>query len=224
MLKRYVVGLIIVWLSTACSRKADPQSSISFKLPPHPDVSAKGTNQAFSGSKFCYFVNVTGSGITQTPNNCAPTDGVNTGFVEPLTQVELTVAQGSSRTVEVFGYLPPDGVSCSGAGASLSSVPLNRLFLMGKKTGVTASGASTPVDIKIIFPGIRNHYGLQAGMASGCYANLPAIPDPMLGASSPLQVGSVYRIISKVSSGAASPQTAAGSSYSIQGSVTHVAQ
>ncbi len=221
-----IAATVSVLVLAGCHFRPDNKSSVRFEMPPHPDVSLKALNQNVSASSvnFCYFANVLGTGISETPYSCAPRIGTNTGFVAPRSSVELEIIKGTGRVVEVYGYMTQAGETCSALPADLSGVPLNRVFRMGRVEGVDTSADTTTVTLTITFPGVNQHYGLQAGLDSSCYANLPPINDPGGTMDSPVQKGNLYTIKSRVSSGGSGPAVATGSNYQVLGGVAHVAQ
>lgn len=171
---RYVISILVITL-TACVRPAGTSSTIRITLPSAPNKLRKPA--ALGGTPtFCYFVNVTGSGIDQASTSCSPAQGVGSGFVDPLSTIEMSVPKGTGRTVELFGYVPGLNETCASL-KSLSTASLNHLFSLAKKSGIDMSADQTTVELDENFPGLTQHYGLQASLPSGCYANLPPL-DP----------------------------------------------
>ena len=174
------VFLILVLTLVACTRKAADHSSVHISLPGTPAQLKASSVQALSDPTFCFYVNITGSGLTQTSSACAPAEGTSSGFVEPFAAVEILVPKGSGRTVELYGYIPRASETCATLGSALASVPVNRLFRLAQKPGIDMSADQVTVDLTEKFPGITQHYGLQGPLPPACYASLP----PVIGAGS----------------------------------------
>lgn len=220
-----MLGLLI----SSCTKDKSASSSgsaLRFVLPPHPNVSDKSLNTSLSSStsNFCYFVNVLGPGLSQTPYTCAPTKGVASGFAAPSSMVEMTVPRGDARIVELFGYVARAGETCSGLGSGLETVPVNRIFRMARAEGVDMNSDTTSVTLKMVFPGIKAHYGVQAGLASSCYASLQPIPVEATDVSSPLLAGNRYKVIGKLGSGSSPKFKSSGGTYRVNGGTVYVSQ
>ena len=215
----------MVLLLGACSRKQELDTSVHFTTPGHPNLLARSMNQTLAAGTptFCYFVNITGPGIPSSAGACSPAQGINAGFIPPSTSIAFTVPKGSGRTVEVFGYLAGAGQTCDGS-KSLSSVPLNRLFRMGRDTGVDMSSDTVNVDITVSFPGVTQNYGIQERLAVACLAGLPAIPLDGGGVGTAVQYGSQYVVKGQIGLGLTSNVLVSGSVYKVMGSVSHVVQ
>lgn len=172
----YVISILVITLS-ACARKAGDSSNVRIQLPKAPTQLRSLANVSLTNPAFCYYVNVLGSGIDQAGASCAPARGVASGFVIPETVVTLEVPKGSGRTVELFGYVPQGSETCATLGP-VSSVSVKNLYRLAQKTGIDMTGDETKVELEENFPGLSNHYGLQASLPASCYSNPVTGPSP----------------------------------------------
>lgn len=195
---------------------------MQFRLPPHPSVSVKSSNlkPQKTESGFCYYINITGPGISQTPYSCAPTEGINLGFLEPLKEIQIDVPYGNDRAIELYGYLARENEVCSELSSSLISVPINRLFRMAQKKQLEIATKQTEIVLEISFPGIFRNIGVDTGMNSDCFKNLEPILESS-NSNSPIQAGKHFQIRSIAPLGSQIAQIASGSRHKIVGGLLH---
>src|SRR5438552_2466711 len=139
--KRYVFSFLVIVLS-ACSRKSSDNSTVQVTLPSAPSGLRKVSSLS-AEPNFCYFINVTGSGLSQNSPTCSPAQGTGSGFADPGTTVSLTVSKGTGRSVELYGYVPKNSETCANLPTALANVAVNRLFRLAQVNGVDMSGDTT---------------------------------------------------------------------------------
>ncbi len=204
-------------LSLSCTRPSGKDALMSISLPPDPNVSEKSVSaQAEQPAKFCYLVQIRGEGLGGGERACYPSSGIATELLPPLSQVQLSVARGQGRIVELFGYIPRAKENCQTAPRSLHDLPLNRLFLMGRVANINTDQDEVTVPLSISFPGLKNHLGITQQVESSCYAHLPPIvigSDPS--SPTPVQNGANYSLIGQTGS-AGMPGAMKGNRYRIQ--------
>lgn len=213
----------------ACERAMEPGSAkLSFKAPAHPNVSSKSLNTATATDSFdfCYAVVISGADLNPQAGYCHPASPVFSGFVEPLSLIELNVEKGKNRKVELYGYILEDGKTCAevngNAGLGLDKVPVNHLFAMGSVDGVDMTADEVQVTLTMIFPGLQSHLGNTGNYPHSCMDNTPAVPAPADPAGGRL-VGSTYMAIGQISSGIGTTEISGGT-YKIKGDIKHVTQ
>lgn len=146
------------WILSSCSRPEESKfSKVSIQIPSGFSKSSVSSlaNTEPSGKKFCYGVNVTGSGIANAPSACGPIAGVFGGFAEEGGAIELLVPNGPARTFELFVYTATIGAACPAWNAAFMQSSGNALstYASGKTEGVNISG-DTAVSIAMNFPGV----------------------------------------------------------------------
>lgn len=217
-------GLVSVGLLNGCSFDQGGRSRLEMTLPPHPVVSNKSTNTLTpqSAFPFCYLVNIRGDGIASTPSSCAPASGLNSGFREPSSKIEMDVPSGNPRTVELFGYIPRTGETCATAPSDLSAIPVNRLFKLGETPNVDMTPAEVIVTLEARFGGLNTHFGVSASLASSCFANLPPVTLPASNNSVPgVLIGNRLSLKAQIQGGE-QPALLKSSKYSLKHEVKYV--
>lgn len=223
MLKRLHLFLGFLFVLGGCTRASEGTARLRFALPPHPSISEKSANyrpQA-DAPPFCYLVNIVGDGIKAEKQSCYPDAGARTPFLAPLTEASLEVDRGTRRTVELYGYVPRDGESCSSSGLDLQSVPLNRLFRLARQTEVAMDEPEVTVKLSVVFPGLPTHVGVQNGVDASCYSALPPVTLP-----TPPPLASVFRgqrfMMTGQVGGDGRPVNASGSRFKVTHEVVYV--
>ncbi len=114
---------VMLWLLVSCQRSIERPATLKTQMPAHPQISEKAVNTlAAEGQKVCYFLSVNGPGIEADDSTCSPSNGISTGFVEPLSLVEIEVLNGEDRQVDVYLLLLPAGQTCADQGVGLQQV------------------------------------------------------------------------------------------------------
>ncbi len=191
----FCVSILI--FAVSCTRSpSQKDSQFSITLPPDPNVSVQSVSAtAVQPSRFCYIVQIRGDGLATNEKDCYPRAGVTTEPSPPLSTIQMEVARGTGRTVELFGYILRESETCQSAPRAWHSLPLNRLFLMGKVENVDTNRDEVTVNLAIGFPGLQNHIGISQQVDPSCYASLPPIEigeDP--NTPTPVMSGSTYSL------------------------------
>ncbi|NQZ00664.1 MAG: hypothetical protein HRT45_08350 [Bdellovibrionales bacterium] len=210
-----------------CTRDMqENQSKIVFRTPPSPNVNAKALNTQSlpTGETFCYALAVSGGGLDSEFLQCHPDAPIFSGFIEPSSQVAMTVPKGQNRKVELFGYRAKVGETCLSVnqknGRGLSKVDTGHLYAMGKQEGIDMTGDEVVVIIQMSFPGLTSHIGVTQPFPSSCFdgSSGPAPAEPAGGRLA----GAYYTVYGGISSGAGDSESS-GTYYSvIRGGIKNV--
>lgn len=221
----FVVAALLLGLTlfVSCSRKnTAAKSSVLLRLPSGVAGSAKvGALATFpENRKICWAVNVTGPDIPMRSEPCFAPLGVYAGYVEPGSQISLSVSKGLNRRVDVFAYLlnAGDQSICPNLDSTLNSINLNEVYRVGSAfTELTLD--EQQVELGVAYPGesgsIQNIFGLPAS-CSPVEPNpinpitgdpqIPPSPSPAalspsesVGAASGKMLGSLFQIHGQVS-------------------------
>jgi hypothetical protein len=211
---------VFLLMTSGCSSK-ESSSAFRFRLPPHPNVSAKSANLTASAAQpgFCYLVNVTASDLATKSKACYPNSGVSTPFTPPLGEVVLEVKRGDSRRIELFGYLLKSNETCASIGGSFHDVDANRIYAMGVVNNVQFDKPEVHVELTATFPGLNRPYPTALGLAN-CGAPPVGGGAPAVSQGGRLK-GVRYTVDGAVSSGSDSViQT--GARFKVSSEVKHV--
>lgn len=214
-----VRGLVFVFTFSclglaACSRApVSGTSKIRIQAPAASDALNKtggvgALASVPSGRKMCYAVNVTGSGMGDTPSSCGPTMGTFKGFVEPSGSIEIELPYGSGRTIELFGYLKAAGDTspCPGFGGGWSPDFVNNSYVLGSKPNVSMLSPTVEVEVEITFPGVSSTIASQLSLPSSCTTVPPApstaarLRNVHVASATQLASGGNHKILARVSS------------------------
>ena len=174
-----VLILISSFVTLGCQRdKAGGSSTITIQVPRALNTDNKTGGVGAMGAlpsdrKVCYGVNVSGPGITVQPANaCSPPPSIRAGFVEPGTEVSVSVPKGSGRVVELFAFLgePGQTAPCPAFSPSLSPTQILRTYKIGTASNIDISAEVTVVEITADFPGLSNNIAQQLSLPASCTA------------------------------------------------------
>lgn len=149
-LKNYFI-LFLIFVAGACTRQQEGFSTIKIQAP-----SKNGTFAAIpSGRVACYGVNVTGTGITGTPEStCKPASGTFLGFAESGAAIQGQVAKGKARKIDVYLYLQgvSENIPCASIAPFVTARP-DKLYLIGSVPSIDLEKETETVNISTTFPG-----------------------------------------------------------------------
>ncbi len=164
----------------ACSRAGidGSSSSLVIQTPTRQQLSKSGL-QAFAAlptdRRICYGVSIKGVGIEGfSGSTCAPATGTVAGFVEEGSALEVFVAKGEGRTIELYAYLLPAGstAACPAFSQNMKGENLRSTYLVGSKTGVSLVNDNETIEILLNFPGLSNHVASQLNVPATCTPGL----------------------------------------------------
>lgn len=210
-------------VATGCSRSGTEGSSkIEISLPPHPSINQKSANLHPQASEpnFCYLINVIGEGITATEDSCAPTAGVRTPFLRPLSTAMIEVPRGLERTLELYGYIPQANETCDSSGIDLQMVALNRLFRLARTEHIDTTPDEVIVRLVVQYSGVNNHAGIQLGKNATCYSGLPPIVVPGALPVADVLKGTQFQLSGNISGGQR-PNSQKGSNFKVDYEVVY---
>lgn len=120
----------------------------------------------------CFAVNVKSPKISSTKNSCDVERGISVGSVP--TGSEIIVADipiGSDNTFEIYGLVksnPAD--SCPAVNNTTWNHSLNKIYLIGKKTGVLLEKQDEEVTITLTMPEQSSHIAYENSFPATCTA------------------------------------------------------
>ncbi len=176
MLRLLAVGTILCIFGSACTRagQSGSNSSLIIQTPTRNQLSKSGVS-AFAAlptdRRLCYAVSISGPGITGfAGSQCAPPTGAVSGFVEEGKALEVFVARGENRTVELYMYAMPVGSTekCPAMGANMQGAGLKSTYLVGSKTGISLLSDIETVEIALSFPGLASPVATQMNVPASC--------------------------------------------------------
>ncbi len=156
------LGILFGALSSACTRAGQESSSSTLRIqtPTRDQLFKSGLNSFATlptDRRLCYGVSISGPGITGfAGTKCAPATGTVSGFVDAGEALEIFVARGENRNIELYMYTMPVGSTarCPAMGANMEGVGLKSTYLVGSKTGVALLNDIETVEITLAFPGL----------------------------------------------------------------------
>lgn len=171
------VCLILSTLAVGCTRAKKDVSSLRIKVP--DAVGAQGKVDAMSvpaGFKKCYAVNVSASDISSSSRSCGKALGTYTGYVAEGSTLEVSVARGSNRSVDLYMYLTPDtGAACPALTTSCDAARECNSYKVASATGVDTSQAETSLSLTVAFPGLtQNAVSVDAPASTLCSGSVAA--------------------------------------------------
>ncbi len=178
-MERWLVLIIISAFMLGCQRdKPGGSSTITIQVPRAANTANKtggvGAMSALpTDRKVCYGINVSGPGINgESGNSCSPPTSIRAGFVEPGSEVSVSVPKGSNRVVHLFAFLGEPGQTspCPEFASNLSPSQLVHTYKIGTATNIDISADQTVVEITADFPGLSNHIAAQLGLPATCTA------------------------------------------------------
>ncbi len=176
MLRLLAIGIICGALAGACTRAAKDGSNTSLiiQTPTRDQILKTGVNSFAAlptDRRLCYGVSISGPGIPGFAGSyCAPLTGTVAGFVEEGQVLELFVARGENRTVELYMFAMPVGstAACPAMGANMQGTGLKSTYLVGSKTGVSLLNDVETVEIALSFPGLNTSVATQLNAPATC--------------------------------------------------------
>lgn len=186
VLQRIALGMLIGIVANACTRAAQDGSSSSLiiQTPTREQLSKSSVNTFAAlptNRRLCYGVSISGPGITGfAGSSCAPATGTVSGFVEEGQPLEIFVARGENRTIDLYMFTMPVGSTapCPAMGVNLQGPGLKSTYLVGTKTGVSLLNDVETVEISLSFPGLSTSVATQLNTPASCTPGAaPASPD-----------------------------------------------
>jgi hypothetical protein len=176
VLRYLALGMFIAFVASACTRAGQDGASSTLRIqtPTRDQLSKSGVNSFAAlptDRRLCYGVSIRGPGITGFPGNtCAPETGVVSGFVEAGQPLEVFVARGENRTIELYMYTMPVGDldPCPVMGGRMEGTPLKSTYLVGSKSGVALLNDVETVEITLAFPGLSTSVATQLNVPATC--------------------------------------------------------
>jgi hypothetical protein len=176
------INLSALALLSACSLKPGGSSSLTLKFPSASELSAKSGAAAqklnsanIDWSKACFMVNVTGSGIdSPVKNKCDVPSGAFGGSVKPSGSLQLDVAKGASRKIEVFAYFRASSVADCPKHNTLNKFDPGSVASVGSST-VDITQDSQVVDVSVSLPGANDSLISEFNLPSFCSATSVAL-------------------------------------------------
>lgn len=170
------ISILIGVLSNACTRAGQEGSSSTLRIqtPTRDQLSKSGLNSFATlptDRRLCYGVSISGPGITGfAGSQCAPATGTVSGFVEEGQALEIFVARGENRNIELYMYTMPVGSTapCPAMGANMQGTGLKSTYLVGSKTGVSLLNDVETVEITLAFPGLSTSVATQLNTPISC--------------------------------------------------------
>ncbi len=181
------LGILFSVLSSACTRAGQDSSNSTLRIqtPTRDQLFKSGVNSFAAlptDRRLCYGVSINGPGITGfTGSQCAPATGTVSGFVEEGQALEIFVARGENRNIELYMYTMPVGSTapCPIMGANMQGTGLKSTYLVGSKTGVALLNDIETVEITLAFPGLSTSVATQLNTPISCTPG--AAPAPFSG-------------------------------------------
>ncbi len=197
MVRLLALGILSCILSNACTRAGQEGSSSTLRIqtPTRDQLSKSGLNSFAAlptDRRLCYGVSISGPGIPGfTGSQCAPATGTVSGFVGEGQALELFVARGENRNIELYMYTMPVGSTapCPTMGANMEGIGLKSTYLVGSKTGVALLNDIETVEIILAFPGLSTSVATQLNTPISCTPG--AAPTPFSGYHVSSGVGTV---------------------------------
>lgn len=227
MIRLLCLFILITSTLSACTRagKSGSSSSLIIQTPNRQQLAKSGLN-AFAAlptdRRLCYGVSIKGVGIEGfAGSSCAPATGVVGGFVEEGQALEVFVARGENRTIELYLYALPVGSTdaCPAMGQNLQGDGLKSTYLIGSKTGVSLLNDVETVEITVSFPGLASSVASQLNVPSSCTPGLvPNYKGFHISTAAGSAVGTGYRLHSRIGR-PQSGTTATGTGFKLHGKV-----
>ena len=164
ILSCFILSLVLV----GCTRGKPVTTALRIQTP--KGASSLGALAALpTAHKTCYAINVTGGGLVSTPRSCGSSLGVFAGFVAEGSVLELTVAKGSGRTIDLYAYLSPDLNSpCPALSATCEVAKNCNTYKVATVAGVDMQSETTEVTMDVIFPGLSQNEVVQDSTSNMC--------------------------------------------------------
>lgn len=128
---------------------------------------------AINYNTLCFAVNVKSPKITTTKNTCDVERGISVGSVP--TGSEIIVADipiGSENTFEIYGLVKSNpSEPCPTVSNASWNHSLNKIYLIGKKTGVVLEKQDEEVTIVLTMPDQTAHIAYENSFPATCTAN-----------------------------------------------------
>ncbi|MEK6627363.1 MAG: hypothetical protein AABY53_01960 [Bdellovibrionota bacterium] len=200
---------------TGCDRASTSSSSsrIVIEIPDKTEFSklSQQSSKLYSSSvsalaavdynSLCFVVNIKGPSIPSQFGSCNVERGITVGSVIPGSQIIIPeVPKGENYSFEIFGLLKANNAdACPVVNVTSWNHPLDKVYLLGKTTGVTLIKQDEEVTINLAMPDQSNHMAAQNSFPSLCTATAGAIAPGnfLLGAS--LTTSLSFKLRSRVS-------------------------
>lgn len=180
MVKNFIICTLCIFIFVSCKRaQQEGGSSISIQIPTAQQFKAQQSklsavkSSAIDYSLLCFGVNVKGPGIDPIPaGSCKVEQGITSDqAVKDGGTLTIDVPKGQDRVFEVYGFLrSAAGDACPTTGPDWNW-PVNKIYLLGTKSGVTLLNDSESVAIDITLPDESQNIAIVKAWPASCTGN-----------------------------------------------------
>jgi hypothetical protein len=204
-------GLALAALLFGCGAKGGGLgSNLHMSFPSASRLPSSSAVSGFSWANACFIANVVAQDIpTTSPGGaCAIPLGIFSGSVAPGGSIDLSVPNGTQRTVFIYVYSRASpSQACPALTGGFGALSLGNIVEVGKSAQFDTTTPSVTVDVTLTAPAAPTDIVAQMGLPATCR---PALPAPPVGSGG-----------SRVILGSALQQGASGGTiYQIQGTAS----